>query len=410
MGIFKRKKKVIDNYQKVSFVDLFTPGLLPFGDKITKSDIVQISIDRIASQCGKLKIRYIKKNSDGIETEKVGRLSFVLKNKPNEYMTTYQFIYKVVYLLMLNDNAFVYPYYDEETLELKGLYPLNPRLVEPIVDSATNYYLKFYFSDGKSYILPKENVIHLRRFYGDNDIFGGSSSKSNHEALLKTLGLNDALTQGIEKALFSSFQIKGILKMNGLLKEEDKKKNLDDFNKALNEAGINKSSVIPMDLKSEYMPLTIDPKLVDKDTLDFIQSKIIDYFGVSPSILKGEYSEENFNSFYETSIEPLAIQLSEAFSLALLTENQLANGEEIIFLSERLQYASWNTKVNAIEKLMGLGIMSLNESRALLGLEPIEGGDKRLQSLNYVDASKANEYQIGNKNKEENNDESSKRD
>ena len=43
---------------------------------------------------------------------------------------------------------------------------------------------------------------------------------------------------------------------------------------------------------------------------------------------------------------------------------------------------------------MGLGIMSLNESRSLLGLEPVEGGDKRLQSLNYVDASKANLYQV----------------
>lgn len=42
--------------------------------------------------------------------------------------------------------------------------------------------------------------------------------------------------------------------------------------------------------------------------------------------------------------------------------------------------------------------MSLNESRALLGLEPIEGGDKRLQSLNYVDASKANMYQVGETN------------
>lgn len=58
------------------------------------------------------------------------------------------------------------------------------------------------------------------------------------------------------------------------------------------------------------------------------------------------------------------------------------------------QKNSWTTKVGAIEKLMGLGIMSLNESRAILGLEPVEGGDKRLQSLNYVDASKANKYQV----------------
>jgi hypothetical protein len=78
-----------------------------------------------------------------------------------------------------------------------------------------------------------------------------------------------------------------------------------------------------------------------------------------------------------------------------LTHKQLEEGEQIIFYSERLQYASWNTKVNAIEKLMGLGLMSLNESRALLGLEPIEGGDKRLQSLNFVDQTKANLYQVG---------------
>jgi hypothetical protein len=46
---------------------------------------------------------------------------------------------------------------------------------------------------------------------------------------------------------------------------------------------------------------------------------------------------------------------------------------------------------------MGLGLMSLNESRALLGLEPVEDGNKRLQSLNYVDSKKTNEYQLSNK-------------
>ena len=41
---------------------------------------------------------------------------FLLKSKPNEYMTPYQFIYKVVSLLLLNDNVFVYPLYDKDTL------------------------------------------------------------------------------------------------------------------------------------------------------------------------------------------------------------------------------------------------------------------------------------------------------
>ena len=157
-----------------------------------------------------------------------------------------------------------------------------------------------------------------------------------------------------------------------------------------------------MDLKSEYVPISLDPKLVDKDTLNFIQSKILDYFGVSLTVFSNSYNENEFNAFYETTIEPLAIQLSETFSLGLLTDNELKNGTEIIFYSERLQYASWTTKVSAIEKLMSLGLMSINECRGLLGLEPIEGGNKRLQSLNFVDSDKANKYQIGEEEKEEN--------
>ena len=48
--------------------------------------------------------------------------------------------------------------------------------------------------------------------------------------------------------------------------------------------------------------------------------------------------------------------------------------------------------------------MSLNESRALLGLEPVENGDKRLQSLNYVDATKANLYQVGDESEADKNE------
>ena len=400
MGLFKRKKKVglVDYYKVMS--DLKLP-FVPFGNSITNSDVVKICIDRIASQCAKLKGRYIKVDENGVQTEKKGDISFILKYKPNELMTPFQFLYKVVSLLLLNDNAFVYPLYDKETLRLKALYPLNPIMVEPFEDESHSYYLKFYFSDGSNYTLPYENIIHLKRFYDGNAFFGGSSSSGSHEALLKTLKINDSLLQGVESGMLSSFQIKGLLKINGMLKESDKQKQIDEFNRAIKKANSDESAIVPVDAKAEYTPLNVEPKLVDDKTLDFLQSKILDYFGVSKAVFSGEYDENEFNAFYEATIEPLAIQLSETFSLGLLTNNELERGEEILFFSERLQYASWNTKVAAIEKLMGLGIMSLNESRALLGLEPIEGGNKRLQSLNYVDASKANKYQVDEEDENE---------
>jgi HK97 family phage portal protein len=393
MAIFKRKKKQ-GSEQPFKFISELNIPQVSFGTNISKSDVVKIAIDRIASQCAKLKPRHIKNENDKTVTDKTGKLSFILKHKPNEVMTPYQFIYKVITKLFIDDNSFVYPMFDDG--ELKGLYPLNPIMVEPIVDSGNNYYLRFQFENKETFIIPYENIIHLKRFYHDNDIFGGSGHKGDQEALLKAININENVLQGVENALRSSMQIKGLLKMNAMLNETDKNKQLTSFNETLRESIKNKgSSIIPIDLKSEYIPLNVDPKLIDKETLEFLNDKILNYFGVSSPIFSSNYSEDEFNSFYEQTIEPLAIQLSEAFSLGLLTDNEIKRGEQVVFYSERLQYASWNTKVTAIEKLMGLGIMSLNESRALLGLEPVENGDKRLQSLNYVDALKANQYQVG---------------
>ena len=394
--IFKRKKKVVapvdyDARLFKSTLNLFTD----FGDNINASDIVKICIDRIATHSAKLKPRYVRTQDDKTVQEKKGDLSYLLKFQPNPLMSPYDFIYRVVTLLYLNNNAFIYPVYDPLTYELIELWPLKPNSVEALKDESGALFLRFYFTDKKAFTLPYESLIHLRRFYGTNDIFGGSGAISDHSALLKTIKINDSVLQGLDNAIRTSFQIKGLLKINGMLNEKDKNAQKAEFERALKDSTTGDgSSIIPVDLKADYVPLTVDPKLVDSTTLTFLQKKIITYFGVSDAIFDNKFNENEYNAFYEGVIEGIAIALSEAFSKALLTRNQLEKGEQIIFYSERLQYASWNTKVQAIEKLMGLGILSLNESRALLGFEPIEGGNKRLQSLNYVDADKANDYQL----------------
>ena len=393
--IFKRKKKVVEPISYDASLFRTTLNLFQdFGDNINASDIVKICIDRIATHSAKLKPRYVKTEDDKTVQEKKGSIAYLLKFQPNPLMTPFDFIYKIVTLLYLNNNAFVYPVYDSETYELKELWPIKPNSVEVLKDESGALFLRFYFSDQKSFLLPYESVIHLRRFYGTNDIFGGSGAVSDHAALLKTIKINDSVLQGLDNAIRTSFQIKGLLKINGILSEKDKNQQKKEFDEALKASASDGSSIVPVDLKSEYVPLSTDPKLVDSQTLSFLQKKIITYFGVSEAIFDNKYDENEYNAFYEGVIEGIAIALSEAFSKALLTRGQLEKGEQIIFYSERLQYASWNTKVLAIEKLMGLGILSLNESRALLGFEPIEGGSRRLQSLNYVDADKASEYQL----------------
>jgi hypothetical protein len=129
--------------------------------------------------------------------------------------------------------------------------------------------------------------------------------------------------------------------------------------------------------------------------MELIEDKVYKYFNVNSAIVKSDYSEEQWNAFYESVIEPIAIQMSLEFTAKVFTQREQGFGNEIIFESNRLQYASNATKISLIEVLMDRGLLSMNEAREIFNLSPIEDGEKRIVSLNYVDSSIANEYQLG---------------
>jgi HK97 family phage portal protein len=403
MSIFDvfKKRKTIDSSNEFNVFSANLNYMMSNSKRIEDSDIAEICIDRIASHISKLRPKHIKHGKEGSVEVIEDEINFRLSHYPNELMTTSEFIYKVVSLLLTNNNCFIYLSFNQKN-QLTGLYPLNPVKVEIKQDLGETLFLDMDFGDGKTYTLPYESLIHLKRLYKNHELFGGDGAISNHKQLLKSINMNENLLTGLENALRSSFQVKGLLKMNAMLSEKDKQKQKDIFDEALKtNRDKNGSSIIPVDMKADYIPLAIDPKIIDKETLTFVQNKILNYFGVSESILNSKYDENEYNAFYENTLEPISIFLSNAFSKALLTDNSLAEGEQVMFYGERLNYASWSSKITAIEKLMGLGIFSINESRGVLGYPPIEEGNKRIQSLNFVNAKYADQYQVGKDDKDD---------
>ncbi len=102
--------------------------------------------------------------------------------------------------------------------------------------------------------------------------------------------------------------------------------------------------------------------------------------------MDGTFSEDEYSAFYESTIEPLALQMSLEFSRKC--------GVEVTFTSERLEFSSARTRISLLRELLPFGVISINEARRLLALPEVEDGDRRLQSLNYVTADKADEYQM----------------
>lgn len=379
-------------------------GMLPiysqFGTSIYASDVVQQALKCIVDEMKKLNPCHVRgKNNDLIPVN--GNVQDVL-DMPNQLMTTSEFIEKVCWLLLMNYNAFIIPTYytwidkktGEERRYYESLYPIKPTQVDFIEDASGRLFVKFYFWNGEDTTIPYDDVIHIKYNYSVNEYMGGNEmGQPDHEALLSTLELNHTLLQGVAKAMKASYAVNGIVKYNTMLDDGTIAANLAKLEKQLQN---NESGFVGIDLKGEFIPFPKTLQLVDEGTLKFLDEKILRNWGVPLCILTGDYTKEQYEAFYQKTLEPLIKSISEAFSKKLFTSRERAFGNKIKFYPKDLIFMSTTQKLELINILAPTGAIYENEKRTIFGLLPLEELEgKRYMSLNWVDADMAAEYQLG---------------
>lgn len=382
-GRIKRRDSVLT---QIKILSGYTPVFTPWADRPYEADVVRSAVDAIARNAAKLKAKHIRREGNTI-IHVGGQIEKLLTIRPNPNMNAYDFLYKMVTTLMLDNNAFAYPVWDGPNLV--AIWPINCTMAEFLEDASQTIYVKFYFTDGGNVVLPYSEVIHLRRHFYDNDLLGDIKKPIN--AVLSAIHTTN---EGLAQAVKTSAYLRGILKYQGMLKEEDIKANRERFVQEYLTVQ-NNGGVAALDAKAEYIPLNNDPKIINAAQMKELRDAVYRYFGVNENIVMGKYNEDEWDAFYESTIEPLAVQMSLEFTSKLFTEREIGFGNEIIFESNRLQYASTRTKTSLISALMPLGVFTVNEIREILNLSPVEGGEKRLVSLNFINAQLQDAYQLG---------------
>lgn len=349
----------------------YTPIFTPWSDKPYEADVVRAAVDAIARNAAKLKPKHIRRVNGQID-HVGGQIEKLLTVRPNPNMNAYDFIYRMVTTREIDNNAFAYPVWDGPNLV--AIWPVNCVMAEFVEDQSRNIYVKFYFADGGQVVLPYSEVIHLRRHYYSNDLLG-----ETNQAINATLSAVHTTNEGLGQAVKTSAHIRGILKYQGMLKDSDIKANRDRF---INEYMTvqNNGGVAALDSKAEYIELKNQPLMVNADQMKELRDSVLRYWGVSEAIVEGDYDEDQWNAFYESTIEPLAVQMSLEFTSKLFTNRERGHGNEIVFEANRLQYASVTTKLNLMQ-MVDRGALTPNEWREAFNLAPVEGGDKPIRRL-----------------------------
>lgn len=372
MGLFKKNEQKIQQ-TVLQMVNTHGEHFIAYDGKLYNSDIIRACIRPKVQAIGKLSAKHVRGSGMNMQINPEIYIRFLLE-EPNPFMSMQGLLERFETQLMLNNNAFILKVRDDNG-KIIQLYPI-PCICVETVYKAEELWLKFTFRNGKTNTFPFSEIIFQGRDFNGHDIFGDSPAP----ALAQMMEVVTTIDQGMIKAIKNSGVIRWLLKYTQSLRPEDLKKNVQDFVKnylsydsdTMGAAGIDsKAEAIRIEPK-DYVPNAVQ----SKDTI----IRLYSFFNTNEKIVRSDFTEDEWNSYYEAEIEPDVIRLCNGFTNGLFNRAERNKENRIVFEAANLAYASLSTKLNFVQ-MVDRGAMTPNEWRATMNMAPIEGGDKPIRRL-----------------------------
>ncbi|MGB4658039.1 MAG: phage portal protein [Mobilitalea sp.] len=367
-----QSKIFIDGFFKT--LTAYSPSFNTYDGGIYEMELTRAAIDRYATFCSKLKPE--------ITGNAYKNLEKTLQYKPNPWMNTSQFLYRIATILKVNTTAFILPLYGEDYETIIGFYPLLPTNTE-LIQVAGEPWLRYRFATGQTAAIEYSRVGILTRYQYKSDFFGDGNS-----ALDSTMNLLDIQKQGIIEGINQSATLRVLARLSSVLTPEDMKKQRALFSQD-NLSADNKTGVMMFDNKyADVKQIDSKPIFLDAEQTKLIQNNVYTYFGTNEDILQNKYDENKWNAYYESEIESFSLQLSLVLTNMLFTQKELAFNNEVIFTANRLQYASNQTKLQVSSQMFDRGILTTNQVLDIWNMAHVEDGDNRYIRKEYAEINK----------------------
>ncbi len=375
MGFLDFFKKVqVNNKTKTYWKELggYYAYFSSFGNDIYQSELVRSCIRPLANFTSKA---YCVSSNDYIAR--------ILNERPNMYMNGRSFLKKIRTKYEVDNTVFVYIQRNEFN-RATGFYPV-PYISYEAIDYSGNLYITFDFANGTKMTCAWDDLVVLRKDYNKSDIAGDDNT-----ALLPLLDLIKTSNKGMENAIKSTANLRGILKSKiAMLDREDIKKQQENFvADYLNLE--NNGGIASLDSSQEFQPISMSPIVSNAAQMKELREDLYRYFGVNEKVVTGDMSGEEIEAFYELSIEPFLVDLSDELQSKIFTSRELGYGNHLMYEANKIQFASLTKKIDLWSNVVLYGGMTINEWRLACNMPPIEGGDVPIQRLDAapIDAIK----------------------
>lgn len=381
MGVFnkifgkwkKPRQSELNGYFQM--LDGYTPVFTSYDGGVYEMELTRSCIHTFANHCTKL-----LPSIQGADLRNIARL---LDTRPNPFMLSSQFLYKVATIYEAQNTCYIVPVLDwlDQTV---GFYPITPSQTE-IIEVSGEPWLRYSFGNGDKAAIELKRCGVISKYLYKKDFIG-----ETNDALWPTLQLLHTQNEGIVEGIKNSATFRFMANVNNFTKAEDLKKERQKFvaeNLGPDSGGL---ALFP-NTYTNVQQIKSTPQIVDPEQMRVIQSRVFDYFGTNEDILQNRAVGDTWAAYYEGKIEPFALQLSQAMTCMAYSQQELARGNAIVWSANRLQYMTNVDKLSVSSQMFDRGVLSLNMIMDIWNLPHVEDGDKRFIRKEYIEVSKLDE-------------------
>lgn len=340
-------------------IDLLNRGapLVSFGRDLYNIPEIRTAINFIAEKVGSVPFYHARSDLEGNVTPINDSVQYVLSVRTNPYQSPQVFWTYVVTRLLLANNVFILPDWDEDNGKLRAMYVL-PFTQFDFFQKDNRLGIKFPYAG--NYDFYYDDVIHLQRFPTQN---GGSRTQATSGYVQIVNTLQD---QAVKDSV-NSQRIAALLQAKTQLKGSDMKKKLDEF-KELFLTAENTTGFGMIGAEYEVHKLDLKQNPLNKDVLEAIVSYLYIYFGTSKEIITNTASEIQYEQWVDNCIKPIVFQSEEEMTYKLFSTTEIFRNHKVLAELIDLEISTLSAKTTFLKEMLFGSVMTRNEVRKRIGL------------------------------------------
>lgn len=388
-NIFKRNNSTSQQTEnnELQYVRPFGSGALLYGcysnGAAMSISAVFAAVDIISNSLAELPIEVKDKTEKNCDN--VIKKHPLLRLFDTYNMSKFIFIKQLMVDMLLHGNGFAYINRSQtgEPIELTYL-PYGSVNIQYMPEKKQLYYTVSGYNNVPSKLYSKD-ILHFIK--NSND---GVNGRGIISYAARTVQIANYTEEAAKDYFGSGCGIKGILKFNEQVLDIDKEEIRTNWNQV--HGGGTGSGLAICDYNVDFIPVSQnanDSQMIE--TRLYNVTDVARFFGISPVLLQ-DLSHSSYSTIEAAQLEFLTHTLLPYISLIEAELNRkLGNDSIYIDLDETyLMTTDRQAKANYIKTLISSGVICINEGREMLGLSPIEGGDKHIIAYTNINDNTIN--------------------